>query len=165
MPITDEALLQLIFARNSGQPLEFIMAEFGKAKRLYQEQERQIAQGNDPQTIEVEAVQTIAELPSADNNKEAPKKRFTKRSLKVDPKTAITDESITCCLCGKQYKVLNKRHLAAHGIDSPDYMKLCDYPVDTLLMAKKVAKQAEQRGKALAKANAKKRMAAKDTAK
>lgn len=152
MPITDEALLQMMIKMLEGQPIEFIMGEYGKAKRLYLEVEQNLAQGLPATTIEVESTQEIPELPAAEENKAEPKKRFTKRSLKCDPKEAIKDETITCCLCGKQYKILNSRHLKFHGISVKDYMKLCDYPSNQLLMSKQEAKKAAKRGKELAKA-------------
>ena len=156
MPITDEALLQMMFKQHEGQPIEFIMAEYGKAKRLYLEIEQGLAQGANGPTIDVVGVQVGGELPAAEEENGEPKKRFTKRSLKCDPKEAIKQESITCCLCCKQFKVLNSRHLKSHGISVEDYKKLCDYPKNQLLMSKQEAKKAEKRGKELAKARAEK---------
>lgn len=164
MPITDEALLQIIFKQHEGQPIEFIMAEYGKAKRLYQEIEQGLAQGAPCSTIDIEGVQVSGELPASEEKSAEPRKRFTKRSLKCDPKEAITNDSITCCLCLKEFKVLNSRHLKSHGISAEDYKKLCGYPENQLLMSKKMAKDAEKRGKALAKASAEKRAAAKEAA-
>lgn len=47
--------------------------------------------------------------------------------MKCDPAEAITDMSVTCCLCGKQSLTLTDRHLAHHGITVEEYKKLCGY--------------------------------------
>ena len=156
MPISDEVLLQMMMKQHEGQPIEFIMAEYGKAKRLYLEIEQGLAQATNVPTIEVVGVQVSGALPAAGEENTEPKKRFTKKSLKCDPKEAIKPESITCCLCDKPFKVLNSRHLKSHGISVEDYKKLCGYPENQLLMSKQEAKKAEKRGKALAKARAEK---------
>ena len=42
----------------------------------------------------------------------------------IDPRISrksITDKSITCLCCGKKSKVLNKKHLATHGLTPSQY--------------------------------------------
>ena len=39
----------------------------------------------------------------------------------VDPKTSIKEGSITCLECGKRFKIITKKHLAAHGLTPADY--------------------------------------------
>ena len=164
MPISDEVLLQMMFKQHEGQPIEFIMDEYGKAKRLYLEIEQGLAQGAAVQTIDVTDTKEGKKLPIGDEKNKEPGKRFTKRNLKCDPKEAIKPESITCCLCDRPFKVLNSRHLKSHGISVEDYKKLCGYPENQLLMSKQEAKKAEKRGKELAKARADKLAAAKSAA-
>lgn len=155
MPITDEALLQMMFKQHEGQPVEFIMAEYGKAKRLYLEIEQGISQGAPClASSEAEHGQAPRELPAAEAKTAEPKKRFTKRSLKCDPKKAIGDDFIACCLCEKKFKLLSALHLKSHGISVDDYKKLCGYSSNQSLMSKQYAKNAEKRGKELAKARA-----------
>ena len=52
---------------------------------------------------------------------------YTKRNLVVKPEEAITDDHISCCICGRKMKNLNAKHLASHDIDMDSYKKLCGY--------------------------------------
>ncbi len=63
---------------------------------------------------------------------------WTKRNLKVKPEDAITEDTITCCLCGKEGKTLTERHLNSHnGLTRQGYLKLCGYPETQILMSGK----------------------------
>ena len=66
----------------------------------------------------------------------APKKIFTKADLVFNPAEAITDNTITCCLCGKAACSLTSRHLANHGINVEEYKYLCGYPSEQKLMSR-----------------------------
>lgn len=152
MPITDEALLQIIFKQHEGQPIEFIMAEYGKAKRLYQEVEQELAKSAPCPTIDIQGVQIKDELSTAGENNATPTKHLDRRNLKCDPKEAIKADSIICCVCKKSFKILNSRHLKSHGISVEEYKELCRYPKEQLLMSKQEAEKAIERGKELAHA-------------
>ena len=39
----------------------------------------------------------------------------------IDSKKSIKEKSITCCECGKVFKVITKKHLALHGLDAVSY--------------------------------------------
>lgn len=39
----------------------------------------------------------------------------------VDAKKSIRETSVTCLECGKRFKVLTKKHLAAHGLTPDEY--------------------------------------------
>ena len=39
----------------------------------------------------------------------------------VDPKKAVKETSITCCECGKSFKILTKKHLLAHALTPVEY--------------------------------------------
>lgn len=60
---------------------------------------------------------------------------YTKRNLVVKPEEAITDDHISCCICGRKMKNLNAKHLASHDIDMDSYKKLCGYAPDTKLIS------------------------------
>ena len=38
----------------------------------------------------------------------------------MDPRKSIKERTVTCLVCGKQFKVLTAKHLALHGFDSAD---------------------------------------------
>lgn len=39
----------------------------------------------------------------------------------MDPKKSIKESSITCIECGKSFKVITRKHLAAHGLTPDEY--------------------------------------------
>lgn len=39
----------------------------------------------------------------------------------VDPKKSIKESSITCLECGKNFKILTRKHLALHGLTPEEY--------------------------------------------
>jgi len=41
----------------------------------------------------------------------------------MDPKASIKQASITCLECGKQFKIITKRHLKEHGLTPKEYKK------------------------------------------
>lgn len=59
--------------------------------------------------------------------------------LVVEPKKAIRDKSILCCICGKSGKMLTKRHLAIHGLTPKEYREKCGYPMTTSLVCKSLS--------------------------
>ena len=58
----------------------------------------------------------------------------------IDPKKAIKERSVICCECGKSFKVLTKRHLAAHGLTPEQYKEKFGYKKGTSLVAKSLAR-------------------------
>lgn len=59
----------------------------------------------------------------------------------VDPKKAIRERSVICLECGKSFKVLTKRHLAQHGLTTPEYKQKWGYKKNTSLIAKSLARE------------------------
>ena len=66
-------------------------------------------------------------------------------TLVADPKTAIKDRSIICCVCGKSMRVITKAHLLTHGLTPESYRELCGYKKGTPLISKSL--QRERRNK------------------
>jgi predicted transcriptional regulator len=62
------------------------------------------------------------------------------QSPPVDPKKAIKEKSVTCLECGKQFKVLTKRHIGQHGMTTPEYKEKWGYPKSTSLVSKSLAR-------------------------
>ncbi|MDR1686389.1 MAG: MucR family transcriptional regulator [Desulfovibrio sp.] len=61
------------------------------------------------------------------------------------PEKSIKDRSIVCLECGKTFKILSSRHLAAHGLDAKSYREKWGFRKGTALAAK--ALQRERRKK------------------
>ena len=58
----------------------------------------------------------------------------------IDPKKAIKEKSVDCLECGKNYKVLTKKHLASHGLTPEEYREKWGYKKGTALVAKFLSK-------------------------
>jgi predicted transcriptional regulator len=63
----------------------------------------------------------------------------------IDAKKAIKEKSITCVICGKQFKLLTKKHLSSHGLTADEYREQCGYRKGMPLVCK--ALQRERRKK------------------
>jgi predicted transcriptional regulator len=62
-----------------------------------------------------------------------------------DAKKSIKEKSVTCLECGKNFKILTKRHLAQHGLTSEEYRDKYGLKKGTALVCK--ALQRERRKK------------------
>lgn len=135
MPLEDKDIFNAICARYSDQPMEFIMDQYEKAKILNLGIERRMGET----TVPPQAEQALEDAPVDEtceiDVEPVRKRRYTKRSLKISPKDAITKDVIYCCLCEKPYKSITSRHLNTHGISVEDYKKLCGYAPETKLMS------------------------------
>ncbi|BCS86943.1 MucR family transcriptional regulator [Pseudodesulfovibrio sediminis] len=57
-------------------------------------------------------------------------------STAVDPQKAIREKSILCCVCGKSFKVITKKHLASHGLTPEEYREKYGYKKKLPLVCK-----------------------------
>lgn len=143
MALEDKDIFNAIFQKHSDQPIEFIMEQYEKAKLLNMAIERRLNQQPAQAGTEADSAADVAS-PAAEaqtvveEKQPAPvkKKVFSKQDLVCDPAGAITDNTITCCLCGKAACSLTSRHLASHGINVEEYKYLCGYPSEQKLMSK-----------------------------
>ena len=58
----------------------------------------------------------------------------------VDPKKSIKERSIICLECGKQFKVITKKHLAKHNLTPEEYKVKWDLKKNTSLVCKSLAR-------------------------
>lgn len=65
--------------------------------------------------------------------------------LVSDPKTAIKEATITCCVCGKTCRAITAKHLAKHGLTPKEYKTLCGYKNDTSLTCKFLSRSRRKR--------------------
>lgn len=59
----------------------------------------------------------------------------------VDPKKSIREKSIVCLECGKQFKVITKKHLAKHDLTADQYKEKWGLKKNTSLVAKSLARE------------------------
>ena len=59
----------------------------------------------------------------------------------MDPKKAIKEASIVCLECGKSFKILTKKHLAAHGLTPEEYREKYGYKKGAALCAKSLQRE------------------------
>lgn len=136
MALDDRDIFAAIFTKYSDQSIEFVMAQYEKAKLLNMEIERRLAEKLPTEAVIVFPDTVEPAAMTEENPSEAPRrKKFSRRDLVCKPEEAIREESITCCLCGKEGSSLTSRHLAQHGISVEEYKKLCGYADDQKLMS------------------------------
>lgn len=140
MALEDKDIFNAVFARFNDQPIEFIMEQYEKARKLNAVIEGKMqAAACCAQTVEEQAAPAEAPVEEA-----APqKKKYTKRMLKVKPQEAIQDDYIACCICGEKKTVLTAAHFARHDITVEEYKKLCGYDPKQTLMSHKRAEFAK----------------------
>ncbi|MBQ7618465.1 MAG: MucR family transcriptional regulator [Desulfovibrio sp.] len=124
MALDENLLFQTLFAERGDKSIEEIMQEVAKAKAAFNQAEQSIAKEAEEINTEEETKQPTFEL-----------KHLTRRHLLVDPQSAITNEYITCCLCGRNMKTVSSAHLRKHGTTPEIYRKLCGYAPDRILMS------------------------------
>lgn len=123
MALEDKDIFMAICERFPDQPIEIIMEQYEKAKKINMDIERRIAESEN------------AAYDNEDIANAAPKRKFSRRDLVLKPNEAITEDYIACCICGQQRQSITKTHLGAHGISVEDYRKLCGYPEKLPLMS------------------------------
>lgn len=134
MALEDKDLFMTIYAKFSDKPIEFIMEQYEKAKRINMEIEKRLLQEALAQTQEKpeEIVEKDVEV-----DVERPKKKYTKKDLKIKPQNAITEDIIYCCICKEPRQILTAKHMDAHGITIEEYKRLCGYESNQPLMSLK----------------------------
>lgn len=141
MALDDKDIFKAICERYSDQPIEYIMAQYEKARRMNMEIEQRSTQNAAQFAPFAPAVEEVVEVVEEAT---PAKKKYNRRSLAVKPQVSITDDVIYCCICGEQRQSLTAKHLATHGITVEEYKKLCGYPPNQALMSgKRLAKSKE----------------------
>lgn len=67
----------------------------------------------------------------------------------MDPKRAIRTKSIMCLECGRSFKTLSRKHLAAHGLTPEEYRAKWGYPARMPLSCRETAKARSERMKGM----------------
>lgn len=136
--ISDTDLLKLVMDRYPEQPMPFLIDQFTVMKAGLIQANNKLA------TLEQEGCGEAflwgdeAAKDESLSETVAPKKKYTKRSLVVKPEDAISEEEITCCICGKSFQNLTTKHIESHDLSVEEYKKLCGYAPDQKLISSKL---------------------------
>ena len=71
----------------------------------------------------------------------------TEEPAAVDPKKAIREKSILCCVCGKTFKVITKKHLATHDLTPDEYREKYGYKKNLPLVCKGLQRERRKKMK------------------
>lgn len=71
----------------------------------------------------------------------------TKEEYAVEPSKSIREKSILCCVCGKSFKVLTKKHLASHGLTPDEYREKIGLKKKTPLVCKSLQRERRKKMK------------------
>lgn len=142
MALEDKDIFNAICSRSGDQSIESIMEQYEKAKLLNMQIEKRLdSLLTQAAPCESEIAETREQIEVTET---APKKKFDRRKFAVKPNVAITEDSITCCICGEARQSLTSTHLAKHDLTAEEYKQLCGYPANQKLMSgKRLAKSKE----------------------
>lgn len=65
----------------------------------------------------------------------------------VDPKKAIREKTIICCVCGKSFKILTKKHLGSHDMTPVEYREKFGYKKGQPLVCKSLQRERRKKMK------------------
>ncbi|MUM78299.1 transcriptional regulator [Pseudodesulfovibrio sp. F-1] len=65
----------------------------------------------------------------------------------LDPKKAIREKTILCCVCGKPFKILTKKHLASHDLTPEEYREKFGYKKKLPLVCKSLQRERRKKMK------------------
>lgn len=68
-------------------------------------------------------------------------------SIACDPQKAIREKSIICCVCGKSFKILTKKHLASHDLTPEEYREKFGYKKKLPLVCKSLQRERRKKMK------------------
>lgn len=71
----------------------------------------------------------------------------TEEEYAVDPKKAIREKSVLCCVCGKSFKILTKKHLSSHDLSPEEYREKFGYKKKTPLVCKSLQRERRKKMK------------------
>jgi predicted transcriptional regulator len=83
------------------------------------------------------SIKSIAEGGSIEANEE----------YAVEPSKAIREKSILCCVCGKSFKVLTKKHLGTHDLTPEEYREKFGFKKKTPLVCKSLQRERRKKMK------------------
>lgn len=142
MALEDKDIFRAVCEKFADQPMEFIMAQYAKAKHMNMEIER-LTHWDGPDMEDLEEAEVVTEA-EAEEIEVQPKKKLTRRRFTMEPEASITDDAIYCCICGAKFQSLTKKHLAKHGTTPEEYKRVCGFDSKTPLMSAKHFAQSQK---------------------
>ena len=64
-----------------------------------------------------------------------------------DPSKCVREKTITCCVCGKAFKIITKKHLASHGLTPIEYREKYGYKKGMPLVCKSLQRDRRKKMK------------------
>ena len=64
-----------------------------------------------------------------------------------DASKAIKEKSVTCCVCGKTFKIITKKHLASHGLTAAEYREQFGFKKGQPLVCKSLQRERRKKMK------------------
>ncbi len=68
-------------------------------------------------------------------------------AVACEPGKSIREKSIICCVCGKSFKILTKKHLASHNLTPAEYREKFGYKKNTPLVCKGLQRERRKKMK------------------
>lgn len=64
-----------------------------------------------------------------------------------DPSKCVREKTISCCVCGKSFKIITKKHLASHGLTPAEYREKYGYKKGMPLVCKSLQRDRRKKMK------------------
>ncbi len=64
-----------------------------------------------------------------------------------EPGKCVKEKTITCCVCGKAFKIITKKHLASHGLTPNEYREKFEYKKGMPLVCKSLQRERRKKMK------------------
>lgn len=64
-----------------------------------------------------------------------------------DPTKCVREKTITCCVCGKSFKIITRKHLASHGLTPTEYREKYGYKKGMPLVCKSLQRDRRKKMK------------------
>lgn len=64
-----------------------------------------------------------------------------------DPSKCVREKTITCCVCGKAFKIITKKHLSSHGLTPIEYREKFGYKKGMPLVCKSLQRERRKKMK------------------
>ena len=64
-----------------------------------------------------------------------------------DPAKCVREKTISCCVCGKSFKIITKKHLASHDLTPTDYREKFGYKKGMPLVCKSLQRERRKKMK------------------
>lgn len=71
----------------------------------------------------------------------------TEEEVACDPQKSIREKSIICCVCGKSFKILTKKHLDSHDLTPAEYREKFGYKKKFPLVCKSLQRERRKKMK------------------